>query len=156
MADDADIVLIDHIGLALWRAAEAWKATYMERMADNGYEWFLGAGAAVLPHIGPNGARPADIARKLGVSRQAVQQLLDALEKDRVIDRHPDPEDRRARIVRFTPLGAAAHRAGNRVKQTLEGEFEEILGRDRLDRLRQDLEDARAFFEKERLENEGA
>lgn len=139
MTDKPTVKLIDHIGVDLWTAAEAWKAAYTEAMVRTGHGFFEGAGYAVLQFVGPKGARPAEIARRLGVSRQAVQQLIDALEQDGIVTRDPDPEDRRAKIVRLTDVGAKAHWSGNIVKGEIEAKLIEALGGDRVDRLKADL-----------------
>lgn len=130
MDEPSDITLIDHIGVDLWAAAEAWKACYARAMVARGYGFFGEAGFAVLQHVGPRGARPAAIARRLGVSRQAVHQLVETLEKEGVVTRLPDPDDRRARIVRLTALGARAHAEGNHVKRQIDLAVAEALGAD--------------------------
>ncbi|MEL7025730.1 MAG: MarR family transcriptional regulator [Pseudomonadota bacterium] len=128
MTDTTDIELIDHIGVDLWAAAEAWKTLYTDVMVEQGYGFFGGAGFAILQFIGPSGARPADVARRMGISRQAVQQLVDALEYDGVVERVPDPEDRRGKRIKLTKIGADAHRAGNAVKRQIEDQLRDALG----------------------------
>lgn len=139
MTDAPKIQLIDHIGVDLWAAADAWKACYTQHMTGDGYGYFGGAGFAILQFVGPNGARPAEIARRLGISRQAVQQLIDSLEVDGVVTRHPDPEDGRAKIVRLTDKGAKAHWSGNIVKAEIEQRVLAELGAQRLDTLKAEL-----------------
>ena len=139
MTGKADIELIDHIGVDLWAAADAWKAAYTAAMVNAGHTAFGGAGFAILQFVGPHGARPAEIARKLGVSRQAVQQLIDTLEHDGIVTRVPDPEDGRAKIVRLTASGAEAHQLGNRVKARIEAALTEELGADTMVALKRDL-----------------
>ena len=49
--------------------------------------------------------RPAtisDIARWMGLTRQSVQQVADALAKDKLIDYQPNPKHRRASLVAVT------------------------------------------------------
>jgi DNA-binding MarR family transcriptional regulator len=48
---------------------------------------------------------PADLATKTGVTRATISGLLDGLQKDGLVERHPDPEDRRTIHVRLTPAG---------------------------------------------------
>lgn len=139
MKTHKDIVLIDHIGVDLWTAAEAWKALYTNAMVQGGDDVFGGAGYAVLQFIGPHGARPIEIARKLGVSRQAVQQLIDMLIEDGIVTRDPDPRDRRAKIVRLTDIGAEAHWRGNRIKAQIEHTLIQALGTERVARMKEDL-----------------
>ena len=139
MTKRSNIKLIDHIGVDLWAAADAWKAAYTGAMVRAGYSHFAGSGAAILQFIGPSGARPADIARRLGVSRQAVQQMIDALEADGVVLRSPDPDDGRGKIVRLTDKGAEAHWRGNIEKAEIEGKLVNALGTARVQQLKADL-----------------
>jgi DNA-binding MarR family transcriptional regulator len=48
------------------------------------------------------------LARKLGVDRTVMTYLLDDLEKGGLIERRPDPADRRARRITVTDAGSAA------------------------------------------------
>ena len=60
---------------------------------------------ALFPHIDPAGTRPSELAEKLGISRQAVAQLVGDLEAMGMVERRPDPDDGRARRVAFTTAG---------------------------------------------------
>jgi DNA-binding MarR family transcriptional regulator len=50
-------------------------------------------------------ATPAGLAEKTGVTRATISGLLDGLEKDGLIERRPDPGDRRLIRVHLTPPG---------------------------------------------------
>ncbi len=55
--------------------------------------------------------RPASqlaLANELGVDRTVMTYLLDELEKAGLLERRPDPADRRARQVIITPAGSKA------------------------------------------------
>lgn len=52
-------------------------------------------------------ARPSVLAEKQGVTRATMSGLLDGLERDGLVGRVPDPEDRRSALVRLTPAGQA-------------------------------------------------
>lgn len=123
---------IEHIGIALHRAAQAWKARMQREMAAKGYPWHLGARGEVLAHLGPSGMSQTRLNQLMGLSKQAVQQLLDQLEADGVIARVPDPEDRRARRVVLTELGLQDFAERNRVKQQIEADYSRLLGPDTL------------------------
>ena len=56
----------------------------------------------------------------MGVSKQAVQQLVDQLEAQHVVRRVADPADKRARRVELTALGLADFAERNRVKRAIE------------------------------------
>jgi len=52
-------------------------------------------------------ATPAGLADKTGVTRATISGLLDGLEKDGLIERRPEPEDRRLIRVHLTAAGHA-------------------------------------------------
>ncbi|MEM6927157.1 MAG: MarR family winged helix-turn-helix transcriptional regulator [Myxococcota bacterium] len=60
---------------------------------------------ALYPHIELAGTRPSVLAERLGITPQAVAQLVADLETMGFVERVPDPADGRARLVRFTDLG---------------------------------------------------
>ncbi|RZQ66037.1 MarR family winged helix-turn-helix transcriptional regulator [Amycolatopsis suaedae] len=52
-------------------------------------------------------ARMGLLARQLGVTARSVTGMVDALERDGLLVRDPDPEDRRATLLRLTSHGRA-------------------------------------------------
>lgn len=46
--------------------------------------------------------RPAQLARNLGVSRQAIHQLLQGMKSEGLLELVPDPHDKRAKVVQFS------------------------------------------------------
>ena len=48
---------------------------------------------------------PSEIAEMVGVARATITGLLDGLEKDDMVARHPHPEDRRALTIQMTAKG---------------------------------------------------
>lgn len=52
----------------------------------------------------------AQIARKMGLARQNVQRLADALEKECSVEYVPNPDHKRAKLVRLTECGRTALR----------------------------------------------
>lgn len=49
--------------------------------------------------------RQLDLANRLGVDRTVMTYLLDDLERDGLVERQPDPADRRARLIVLTDKG---------------------------------------------------
>jgi DNA-binding MarR family transcriptional regulator len=54
------------------------------------------------------GIRSADIAEAFGQAPRTITEALDGLERDGLIRREPDPQDRRAKRLLTTPAGDAA------------------------------------------------
>lgn len=59
------------------------------------------AHATLLPHVDMEGTRQTVIAERLGISKQAVGQLVDDLEAMDFLVRLPAPDDGRAKLVCF-------------------------------------------------------
>lgn len=68
----------------------------------------------VFAHLDPGGTRPAEIARRAGISRQAVGQTVARMKSLGLVKLAPDPANRRARLVQPTAKGRKAlERTGN-------------------------------------------
>ncbi len=72
------------------------------------------------------------LARSIGYDKTRLITLLDGLEAERLLSRTPDPEDRRARVVRLTPEGEARHNAARRAIRRMERRL--LAGLDPADR----------------------
>lgn len=93
----------------------------------------------ILIHISNGVTRAAELARALGVSRQAIQQQINELEKDDLITQLPDQNDKRANRIVFSERGAALI---NQAMQTLRGTEQalaERVGHESLEQMRQVL-----------------
>jgi DNA-binding MarR family transcriptional regulator len=101
--------------------------------------FFRPAIANLFPHIAFEGTRVSALAAKVGVTKQAVSKLVAELEREGLVELVPDATDARARLVRFTPVGVAAIRDGMRVFREVEDALAEAVGRERLERLGEDL-----------------
>lgn len=82
----------------------------------------------LFPHVDLAGTRLTELARRMGVSKQAVGQLVGELEEYGVLERVPDPTDGRAKLVRFTAAGQRSLLDGIAVLNELEQELMQRLG----------------------------
>jgi DNA-binding MarR family transcriptional regulator len=86
----------------------------------------------LLPHLSFDGIRVVELARKVGVSKQAVSKLLGELAGAGLVEMVPDPADQRAKLVRYTPRGFAAIQHGLSVLAALERELKQKVGARRM------------------------
>jgi DNA-binding MarR family transcriptional regulator len=93
------------------------------------------AHTALFPHLNAEGVRGADLAKKLGVSKQAVSQLVTELEEWGVVEQIADPQDGRAKLVRFTKKGEQALLQGLAVLGELETDLSDKIGKRRMHEL---------------------
>jgi len=133
--------LIDHVGWRLWRLARQWKAEFDDEMVRLGYGFMVEARGAVVGHLRPGGQSQSVLTAAMGISKQAVQQLVDELVAEGVVERVPDPADGRGKIVRLRDKGVAAIADGNIVKRRIEARYGERIGAARLSALNQALDE---------------
>lgn len=126
--DDSDALLVDHIGVDLWRAALAWRERLHGEMVDAGHAWYGDARGAVAAHLHPQGLPQSTLVTRMGMTKQAVQQLVDGLEAEGVVRREPDPNDGRGKRVVYTAKGIAALRDAVKIKRRLERALRTQLG----------------------------
>jgi DNA-binding MarR family transcriptional regulator len=86
--------------------------------------------SAVFAQLGPDGARLTDLAKRAGMTPQAMGELVDELEQLDYVRREPDPLDRRAKLVRLTPLGMKVIIAGQKVIVGIEADITSRIGAD--------------------------
>ena len=139
------------VGQLLFKAARLWNEAAMARVQRRVPEARL-AHTTLLPHIDLDGTRQTEIARRAGVSKQAVGQLVDDMVGLGMLERVPDPSDGRAQLVRFTDDGIAQLLVGLDVLDEIEIDLGGEVGAMTLDRLRRDL--ARLLPALEQLDRE--
>ena len=86
------------------------------------------AHSAVFAQIVPEGSRLTDLARGANMSPQAMGELVDELEELEYVVRHPDPTDRRAKLIVLTPKGRDCIAAGMATIDGIEQQLTELLG----------------------------
>jgi DNA-binding MarR family transcriptional regulator len=84
----------------------------------------------------------SQIARTMGLRRQSVQRTADLLAADGVAEYLDNPADRRAQLLTLTPRGRRALRAIERAQFEWAREHGEAIGRERLERAADVLEEA--------------
>ncbi|WP_433348466.1 MarR family winged helix-turn-helix transcriptional regulator [Microtetraspora malaysiensis] len=74
----------------------------------------------VLTAIAEGAPTQLAIAQKAGLDKSTLTPVLDQLERQTLIKRHPDPHDRRARIVTMTDTGRRALANSTRIVTEVE------------------------------------
>jgi len=97
--------LEDNLGWLLAKCLRAHMIAMEQAAADlphgaRGYQALCGAATC-------SARNQAELAKQLGVDRTVMVYLVDDLEKAGLVERIPDPADRRSRLIRATPAGAA-------------------------------------------------
>jgi DNA-binding MarR family transcriptional regulator len=107
--------------------------------AAAGLDGIRPAQAVALVPLAAGGLHASDLADRLKVSRQAVAQLVAALERHEYVMRGPHPSDARALIIELTDRGRQALRVMRSNALEREKRWRNILGESRFDELRETL-----------------
>jgi DNA-binding MarR family transcriptional regulator len=94
----------------------------------------------VFAHLDPDGTRPAEIARRAGISRQAVGQTVAQMKSQGLVKLAPDPTNRRARLVQPTAKGRKALERTGTGSAAAEKVLSRRIGAARVKSLREALE----------------
>jgi DNA-binding MarR family transcriptional regulator len=89
--------------------------------------------------IDAEGTRPGELARRAGVTPQAMAEFVRYLEGRGYVERVPDATDRRGRIVKLTARGRQASAAAGQAFAAIEASWEQQLGKRRMAQLRKML-----------------
>ena len=90
--------------------------------------------------LGFEGDRSANLAVRAGITRQAMGEVIRDLVDIGILEMVPDPQDRRAKIVRYTEEGEEFVGAGFRHLTDLEDRFTEEFGVEGYEALRSALQ----------------
>lgn len=138
-----------HIGRLLWAPYRAHLVRLHEALAAAGYPDVQPThGNNLFRHLRREGSRITEIADQAQLTKQYIGNLADYLEERGYVERIPDPQDGRAKLVRLTAKGRDVERVAEEALQRLEDELAARLGATRMETLRALLEDLDAALER--------
>jgi hypothetical protein len=103
----------------------------MRRLATTDYSDIRPAHGCVFGNVDPDGTR---------LTKQSVGEVVTDLQKLGYVERIPDPNDGRAKIIRLTARGHEGQALGWKLINDIEREWTERFGADRIAALREALE----------------
>ena len=124
------------MGQLLVRCARLLNEAGLARMrVEMGLPGIRTSHTSLFPFIELEGTRLTDLAARVGVSKQAVGQLVEELEELGILERAPDPADGRAKLVRFSARGRRGLLEGLAVLRRMEAELSARLAGGDMERL---------------------
>jgi len=111
------------------------------RLGEEGFEGIRYRHGSVFRFIDPKGSRLTVLAERSGLTKQAIGEVVDELERLGYVERVADPNDRRAKIIRLTRRGVAGQVAAARILGDIEQRWARHLGQDRITMLRRTVEE---------------
>ncbi len=121
--------------------AEAGFREFRERLADAGHPTIRQGHGCVFRFVDEDGSRLTDLAERSGLTKQAVGEVVADLEQLGYVERAPDPEDGRAKLIKLTARGADALDTGRAIFAEMERDWAERFGAERLAVMRELLEE---------------
>jgi DNA-binding MarR family transcriptional regulator len=122
-------------------AADRFSAEFTDKLAAVGLGDLRPGHGCVFGNIDPEGgSRLTELAERANMTKQSVGEFTSDLEQLGYLERVPDPNDGRAKIIRLTDQGRRAYRIGRQLIDELEREWGERYGEERIAALREALE----------------
>jgi DNA-binding MarR family transcriptional regulator len=111
-----------------------------DRIAAAGFADIRPGHGCVFGNIDPEGSRLTDLAERANLTKQSVAEVASDLEQRGYLERVPDPDDGRAKIIRLTARGREARAIGRRLIDDIERDWAARYGEERVAALRDALE----------------
>lgn len=117
-----------NFGRVLHSALGRFEARVFEILAENGHREARLKHLNLTRNLDLTGTRTTELARRAGVTKQAMGEIVEQCEQLGLIRREVDKADARAKIVRFTDLGLEWLEAFRVAIEKAEEEVREELG----------------------------
>lgn len=133
------LVNSDYLIVTLMAGFEWFDESLQNSLREAGWANLTRPESMVFMHVQMNIVRPADIARSLRLTRQAVHSTIQTLVKRGIFEMADDPTDGRIKIVQLTEMGLAMRADGRVITDRLTDELAQRIGADAVDALRSAL-----------------
>ncbi len=131
----------NNIGQSLVEVARDFQKSALNEFAKAGHGQLQGSHQALLAHLSLEGTRLTELARRASMTKQAMGQLIDEVERLGYVERTTDPSDGRAKIVKFTTKGEKLIQLGTETGDSIQQRYAGLIGAKKMQRLRDLLEE---------------
>jgi DNA-binding MarR family transcriptional regulator len=94
----------------------------------------------VTAYVKAEGSRLTELAAQARMTLPAMSELVDDLQRLGIVERRPDPRDRRAKLICLTEAGWTAMRTARRVIAEIEADYARRVGPERFEFAAQTLD----------------
>jgi DNA-binding MarR family transcriptional regulator len=129
-----------HIGILFQRLSRNFERRVRATLRERGHTGLQPSHQAVFVGLGASGTRLTDLANRAQMTKQAMGQLVDDLERLGYVERVPDLRDGRAKIVRLTETGDSFLQDTAEVFTDIWREYASLLGERELVKLQSHLD----------------
>jgi len=110
-----------------------------QKMKGEGNATVMQVRGRLIPYIDIDGTRSVDLARRVGVTKQAIGRLVRELEEEGLLTREADDADGRAFLVKFTGAGLEYLTRMHKCIAQIERDYERMVGAENMDVVREAL-----------------
>ena len=135
------------LGLLLRLAYQQWTQAVESALADAGFGDIHPPHANVFTFVRPSGIPVSELSKLSHVRKQTMAQVVDELEQLGYVERRPDPNDRRSRLVFLTRRGEAVRPVTMAASRRVEARWSKLMGPADLEALRQSLQTLLALLD---------
>jgi DNA-binding MarR family transcriptional regulator len=127
------------IGLLLRLVYQHYAQDIDAALGEAGFEDVRPAAANVFPFVPPEGITVSELAELARVRKQTMAQAVDQLEGTGYVERRPNPNDRRSRLVFLTQRGASVPPVTHAAAERVEDHWAQLTSAKELEELRASL-----------------
>jgi DNA-binding MarR family transcriptional regulator len=129
------------IGLLLRLVYQQYALDIDAALREAGFDDIRPAAANVFPFVPPEGITVSELADLARVRKQTMAQTVDQLERTGYVERRPNPNDRRSRLVCLTERGKSVPPVTHAAAERVEQRWAQLTSKQELETLRAGLLD---------------
>jgi DNA-binding MarR family transcriptional regulator len=129
-----------HIGQLLVQLTRLFQTELFERLVAAGLTDARVPHTHVTAYIKADGSRLTELAAQARMTLPAMSELVDDLQRLGIVERRPDPRDRRAKLICLTDAGWETMRTARRVIAEIEADYAARVGPERFEAAGQTLD----------------
>jgi DNA-binding MarR family transcriptional regulator len=128
-----------NLGILSAKVLWSFERELFAKLAEQGHPDMRPRHGAVMAFLDCEGTRASDLARLSGRHKQVITTLVDELTDLGYVERRPDPDDRRAKLVVPTARGLDEIKRADAIARTIERRHARRLGKDALADLKRSM-----------------
>jgi DNA-binding MarR family transcriptional regulator len=128
-----------HIGQLLTQLTRLFQTELFDRLIAAGLADARVPHTHVTAYIKAEGSRLTELAGQARMTLPAMSELVDDLQRLGIVERRPDPSDRRAKLICLTDAGWEAMETARRAIAQIEAEYAQLVGPERFEEAAQTL-----------------
>lgn len=127
------------LGLLLRLAHQQWTLAVDTRLAEEGFDDLKPHHANVFTFVPPEGIQVSELTTLAHVRKQSMTQTVEELERLGYVERRPDPNDRRGKLVFLTERGKKVSPIARAAGRLVDQHWAELTSPEEIEALRRAL-----------------